>query len=210
MEKRIASWGVTDIKLWDAETGAVLKTLSGHKGGVSAAFSPDGKRIVSGGDNTIKLWDATTGAELKTLSREAGSVVTVTFSHDGKRIVSGTVDGKIDLWDVMTGAKLKTMLTRAGPDPVNLVAISPDGKWVAAVNSVRTENLTTGKTYSDNTIKLWDAVTGAKLNTMSGHTMGLYDVAFSPDGKTIASGSSDGTIKTVGRCNGKGDSIDRP
>ncbi|PLB47837.1 WD40 repeat-like protein [Aspergillus steynii IBT 23096] len=67
--------GNNTIKLWDAQTGAELRTLEGHSGSVwsvpfppAVAFSPDGRRIMSGSvDNTIKLWDAQTGAELRTL-----------------------------------------------------------------------------------------------------------------------------------------------
>ena len=56
-------------RLWDAKTGIVLATLSGHTGPVwSAVFGPDGSRVVTASDdNTARLWDATTGAALATL-----------------------------------------------------------------------------------------------------------------------------------------------
>ena len=105
------------IKLWDAITGGLQKTLVGYSGpvyavalslGVSAvAFSLDGKQIASGSyDNTIKLWDATTGGLQQTLVGHSGpdnavafsSVVSaIAFSLDGKQIASGSYNNTIKL-----------------------------------------------------------------------------------------------------------------
>ncbi len=62
------------LKLWDAATGALLRTFEGHTDVVtSVAFSPDGTRVLSGsGDKTLKLWDAATGALLRTFEGHAG------------------------------------------------------------------------------------------------------------------------------------------
>ncbi len=73
------------IRLWDAATGAALKTLKGHLDSVtSVAFSPNGKQVVSGSeDNTIRLWNAATGAALQTLEGYSNSVTSVAFSPNG-------------------------------------------------------------------------------------------------------------------------------
>ena len=73
------------LKLWDAATGALLRTFEGHSDGVnSVAFSPDGTRVLSGScDKTLKLWDAATGALLRTFEGHSGSVNSVAFSPDG-------------------------------------------------------------------------------------------------------------------------------
>ncbi len=81
------------IKLWDAATGALLRTFEGHSGWVtSVAFSPDGARVLSGSaDKTIKLWDAATGALLRTFEGHSNAVTSVAFSPDGARVLSGSV-----------------------------------------------------------------------------------------------------------------------
>jgi WD40 repeat protein len=63
---------------------------------------PDGRRTASGGgsdDQTVKLWDAQTGQETITLRGNTGSVESVAFSPDGKRLASGSVNGTVKIWD---------------------------------------------------------------------------------------------------------------
>ena len=73
----IASGGMdSEIKLWDAASGVLIKTFGHSYGGIySVAFSPDGKTIVSGsGDETIKLWDVASGAEIQTITKHSSYV----------------------------------------------------------------------------------------------------------------------------------------
>ena len=82
------------IKLWDVETGAEIRSLSGHDEEVnSVSFSPDGQTLASGSaDNTIKLWDVETGAEIRSLSGHDNWVNSVSFSPDGQTLASGSAD----------------------------------------------------------------------------------------------------------------------
>jgi WD40 repeat protein len=191
------SWDKT-IKLWDAASGQELRTLQGHFGSVySVALSPDGRTIGAGNnDETITLWDAASGQELRTLQGHSGSVSSVAFSPDNRTIASGSMDWTIKLWDAASGRELRTLQGRSSY--VWSVAFSPDGRTIASGSA-------------DNTIKLWDAASGRELRTLQGHSdvvesvigrellQGHSDVvesvAFSPDGRTIASGSADNTIK---------------
>ncbi|KAF7505951.1 hypothetical protein GJ744_012393 [Endocarpon pusillum] len=184
--RRIASgsWDTT-IKVWDATTGQIEKTLAGHNDhshSVNAvAFSPDGRRITSGSnDKTIKVWDITTGQVKKTLVGHSDWVRAVAFSPDGRRIASGSDDETIKVWNDATGQVEKTLIGHS--HWVNAIAFSPDGR-----------RITSGS--HDKTIMVWDDTTGHIEKTLIGHSSWVNAVAFSPDGQRIASGSHDKTIK---------------
>ena len=173
------------LKLWDAETGQELTTLSGHKyldeqgrvvGGVAwvnaCAFSPDGRWIVSGSfDKTLKLWDVRTGEERNMLSGHTGSVWTCAFSPDGRWLVSGSSDGTLKLWDAQTGQERFTLSGHTAW--VRACAFSPDGQWIVSGSE-------------DETLKLWDAETGQVRATLIGHTSPVQACAFSADGQWMA------------------------
>ena len=184
------------IRLWDANTGRNIKTLTGHTEGVnSVSFSPDGKTIASGSDdNTVRLWNVNTGRNIKTLTGDTFSlgVNSVSFSPDGKTIASinytthRTFGGAEDwehpvlLWDVNTGRNIKILTGHTYS--VSSVCFSPDGKTIASGSA-------------DKTVRLWDVNTGRHIRTLTGHTSSVFSVRFSPDGKTIASGSADDTVR---------------
>ncbi|CAG7853501.1 Vegetative incompatibility protein HET-E-1 [Serendipita indica DSM 11827] len=211
--RRLAS-GSRDrtVRLWDGTTGASLGTLEGHTDWVQClAFSPDGRRLASGSqDGTVRLWDGTTGASLGTLEGHTDPVQCLAFSPDGRRLASGSRDRTVRLWDGTTGASLGTL--EGHTDWVQCLAFSPDGRRLASGSR-------------DRTVRLWDGTTGASLGTLEGHTIcpmsGLLArwapsciwisgshslgrlrtyrlgqcLAFSPDGRRLASGSGDRTVR---------------
>ncbi|MBG1259790.1 NACHT and WD repeat domain-containing protein, partial [Nostoc commune] len=89
------------VKLWDAATGRVIRTLKGHTNSVnSISFSDDGKTLASGSaDKTIKLWDVATGRVIRTLKGHTDYVNSISFSDDGKTLASASADKTIKLWD---------------------------------------------------------------------------------------------------------------
>jgi len=178
------------IKLWDASTGSLIRTFSGHTYFVtSVAFSPDGRQIVSGSnEGTIKLWDASTGSLIRTFLGHSEGLSSVAFSPDGRQILSGSWDNTIKLWDASTGSLIRTFLGHS--EGVLSVAFSPDGRQIVSGSN-------------EGTIKLWDASTGSLIRTFTGHTRGVSSVAFSPDGRQIVSGSYDETIKLWETATGK-------
>ena len=181
------------IKLWDVSSRSEWRTLTGHSDFVfSVAFSRDGKLLASGSrDNTIKLWDVGSGSELRTLRGHSFGVSSVVFSRDGKLLASGSRDSTIKLWDVESGSEVRTL--RGHPSGVSSVAFSPDGKLLASSSS------------RDTIIKLWEVGSGTELRTFRGHfsevssmpfsSYGVSSVAFSPNGKLLASGNLDRTVK---------------
>ena len=179
---------VRTIRIWNAQTGALLRTLKGHVNTVSSmAYSPDGKTIASGSmDNTIRIWNAQTGQHLRTLiGHTRGIISSVVYSPDGKTIAS--VDGTetIRIWNASTGALLRTL--KGGTSYyVKYVAYSPDGKTIATSGLYKSAN----GDWDFNTTRILNAGTGALLRTLKG-----YSVVYSPDGQTIASRSGDGAVR---------------
>jgi WD40 repeat protein len=115
------------IRVWNAQTGTELMSLSGHNNFVNTlAFSGDGKLLASGSyDSTIKLWDVATGSELRTLKGHSGSITALNFTPDGKFLVSGSDDGSARLWKTQTGELLATMVSLNKGD--DWLVVTPDG-----------------------------------------------------------------------------------
>ncbi|KAG8724739.1 hypothetical protein FRC09_015006 [Ceratobasidium sp. 395] len=113
----------------------------------------------------------------------SSEVHSTAYSPDSRRIVSGSIDGKVRIWDAETGdAVLGPLIGHSGE--VNSVAFSPDGHWIASGSD-------------DETIRLWDAEAGtARGEPLRGHEGWVHSVAFSPIGCQIASGSVDKTVRT--------------
>jgi WD40 repeat protein len=113
----------------------------------------------------------------------------VAFSPDGRLLASGSYDETIKLWEVASGSHVRTLSGHT--DGVNSVAFSPDGRLLASGSC----GSATAAALLQGEIKLWDVATGSLVRTLTGHTDSVYSVAFSPDGRLLASGSRDNTIK---------------
>ncbi len=151
-DRRIVGASYSGVVVWDAETNAVLGSLSEDLGEVhSVAFSPDGLRIVGGlGDGTVRVWDAESGAELARLRGHEGAVYCAAFSPDGRRIVSGSDDGSARVWDAESDAVLTPL--RGHEREVDLVRFLPDGRRIAS------------RSCKDGTVRVWDVKSGTCLD----------------------------------------------
>ena len=180
------------VRLWDVETGKNIKTLTADPYWVwSIAFSPNGRTLATGG-TTLRLWDVETGENIRTL-QEQWSRGSFAFSPTGSMLAIAKYDGSIvRLWYVASArVAIWTMGSLTGhTSKVNSVAFSPDGNTFATGND-------------DGTVSLWKVVihqavpnfaTFEAIKTLTGHTSEVNSVAFSPDGRTLATGSSDGTV----------------
>lgn len=161
-------------KIWDANTGQLLLTLTGHDDEVDFIdYSPDGKFIATSSvDRTVKIWDANTGQILLTLKGHTDRVNDMSFSPDGTKLATSSHDKTAKVWDVVTGRELLTIY--GNNDWVWSVAFSPDGTRIATASQ-------------DGVVKVWDAGSGKELLTLpvEGTPM-LYSVTFNLNGTRIA------------------------
>ena len=196
-----------EIKVWklgeDITPPTLLKTIKGQKswqGNVLMLLSPDTRLLA----NTtmdwknknkiaqIQLWDTATGKLSHTLTGHARWVKSIAFSADSETLVSGDEYETIRLWDTATG-KLKSVLNWKHGTSTHTLAFSPNGRFIASGH------------YDG--VKLWDNTVKPKQQTedaigdyqhtleIRGHKDYVSKLAFSPDGKTLLTGSKDGTIQ---------------
>jgi WD40 repeat protein len=209
-------------RLWEAATGREIRVFEGHTDQVTAvALSKDGKWLVTGGwDDTARLWEVATGKQIHAYRHNSdGQMVrSVTLSDDGKWLATGSF-GAARLWEVATGKLIRVF--RGHEWGIDAVVLSKDGKWlVTGGDDARLWNAMTGQLVftfkaeaepssilcaaiskdgnrlvlgSWQTAHLWDLAERKFVRSFSGHSLFVQSVALSPDGKWLATGSSDCT-----------------
>jgi len=205
--KMLMAWGYQQASAHDATEGfiTVWNVANGERTHVvntryqfikDAVFSPDGTQIAIASlyEQEVELWDITSEKTvlILTLSLGAsGSVNSVAFSPDGKLLATGDSMGNVILWNVGNGQQVRVL--NSGADWINNVEFSPDGALLASGNG-------------ESSFTLWSTTNSEEIGKFplfkDDEEIGefpVYDkvenlVAFSPDGRLLASASSNGTV----------------
>ena len=201
-----------NLHLWKITNSSTTiqpwKTLVGHLYWVrKIAFSLDGKMLAcDDGSKTIPLWNLVTDEILFTFTEHGDHTKAISISPDGNTLTAGTEEA-IYLWNIATGKQINicipdvlaaSMILHFSPDSKILISACggtihefapgevrrPDGGMTTKFSSIQ----------GGGTFQLWDVQTGELLSTHAGHKNFVKTMAFSKDGKTLATGSWDGTI----------------
>ena len=172
------------LRLWDITSGKIIKSFVGHIGPIaSVTFSPDGLTIASTGgivfgdrtftyDFPIRIWNVRSGTQTNTLLSQVERIYRVTYSPNGKYLLTYPYDKEPLFWDTELGNLIWSF--KEFKEKIGHISFSPDGnKFV----------------YGDSDgVYLWDIASRKLLATYSGSVPFTSNIVFSPDGNTIAAG----------------------
>lgn len=173
------------VRIWDPETGETVRMLVGHTGPVhGVAFRPNSEQVATASaDGSVRLWNSDTGEMIAVLNGHTGRVHSVAYSVHGRWLASAGADKTVRVWDVESATERFRLSGHASA--VERVAFCRDPESPDLLASAG----------DDEMIRFWNAASGELVRELRGHSGAVTGVSFSPDGKRLASSSSDLTVK---------------
>ena len=211
--KILASSGYHEVILWNPQDGKIIRRIANVAERVRGLeFSPDGKTLAvaagtPGQMGEAKLFNVADGRLLADFFTTNDTVYAVAFSPDGKRLATAGTDRGIRVFDVAT--KRQLVLIEDHADWVMGIAWSPDGTKLASASRDKTSKVfdVTERKLDPAAVALGttsaNVLKGESLATFNGHGQPVFDVAFSPDGKSVITSGADKQVRIWNPANGK-------
>jgi uncharacterized protein (TIGR03067 family) len=215
--RAVSTSGDKSLRLWNVATGELLRQWDDAPGRTptSLAVSADERLAATGCfDGAINVWGLDAEQRLRRISAHTKPVHDLTFTPNGRQLLSVSADETVRVWDVETGTEVRRIDSLKGP---RCVAVSPDGRWLVvgcyswhvAIFNLETAALAKelkavggavldvtfcpdGRQVAagtqDGHVVIWDVESEAIVTRLLGHTAAVGNVAFTPDGRFVVSG----------------------
>ncbi len=172
------------LLVWEHTSESNILKQSSHLDTMTTlSYSPDSTRIITGSDDgLIKIWDVNSGFHIATFTEHTSAVTASAYSKRGNVLFTSSLDGSVRAWDMLRYRNFRTF-TAPTRLSFSCLAVDPSAEVVCAAS------------HDSFDIHLWSVQTGALLDQLSGHEGPISTLAFTPDGRTLISGSWDRTIR---------------
>ncbi len=174
------------LGLWDGSGTAKPPIRTGLKAAYALAVSPDGALVAVGGlpdDARVEVWDTASAKLRQSFGTSSAPISSLAFQPGGDLLAATDLQGTLRIWNVRDGKEVK-QIPATEQQQFSAVTFSPDGSMMV-----------TGSPNGDTIF--WNAQTGENVTILSGSTaaVGIYALAFSPDGQQLAFGLSDQSVR---------------
>lgn len=171
-QRFLASAGQGGAFLWDIASSALLHRLEVTSSPTAVEFSPDGKFLFAGGRSTLRAWATADGSPVRDFDGHRGDINRLRITPDGLTLVSASSDNTVRLWSIESGRELNSI--RVPGSPILDLAISPDGRRLATVDSFLT-----------NCVRIWELASAAPISSLPTTNWPGQRCLFTPAGQLV-------------------------